>query len=55
MEYPMQLVCSAHAEVIPLLMKRVSPWLCLLRTRGGDPDAGEMYGLTQMSAPHTRR
>ena len=49
------LVCSAHAEVIPS-----RPWgpctrRSLLRTRGGDPKNGGYTYLTEKSAPHTRR
>ena len=49
------IVCSAHAEVIPHGVVQLLLPVGLLRTRGGDPEIVDGVKDLLESAPHTRR
>ena len=48
-------VCSAHAEMVPLGQGYAGDTLRLLRTRGDGPYPDDGGGGAVLSAPHTRR
>ena len=53
--FAFSVVCSAHAEMIPI--QNVSGLFDggLLRTRGDDPSLDTLHFFGHKSAPHTRR